>query len=329
VIIVEYNGEAKYMWRHVAAATEGVLWGLNDVLTRLSQQQPHLFPDFFPYPAIFVASDYSGQHQTAHYEAYSFVMTNRQWWGSWEHARLKVRSKFLLMRRFSFKALDDAKRWEALPAFLDAAAQMQGVSVTILVNKRFRTLFSTSGRLNLKRKELARIAQYKEHTAEKFVRITHFLGLLIAGFSHPHQEVLWFTDQDDIAANDKRLQELATSMAEICSQIVPHPLREIRCGTTAADNGALQIEDLAALADFSAGALVEIMDDLESRGLTTSERIGISSSNDISLKTIRLMRWLTQADAPHKHIVIAVDPGPTLDRIEMRRMVFEAVRRLP
>lgn len=314
------------MWRSVTTAN-GVLGSLNYVLTTLQQQRPTSFPDFSGHPALFVASDYSGQHESARYEAYGFVITTREWWGSWERARLELRGKFLLMRRFSFKTLDDERRWEALPEFLAAASQLQGLSFTVLVNKHICTLFSTTGKLNLNRPELARIAHYKPRTVERLLRITHFLGLLLAGLSHPHQEIIWISDQDDIAANAERLDELAASIEEICSQAVPHTLHSIRCVTTTLDNGTLQLEDLASLADFSAGALVDVMSDFNSRGLMTTTAVGLPIAPNTSRKTRRLLNWLTETDVPHKHIVVAIDPGASSGLLQLRRMVFEAVER--
>src|ERR1700687_4292100 len=313
------------MWRPVIKATVGVLSGLNHTLTTLQQQRPTIFPDFSGHPGLFVASDYSGQNEGARYEAYGFVMTTRQWWGSWEHARRDLRGKFLLMRRFSFKTLDDEKRWEALPEFLAAASQLEGLSFIVLVNKRISSLFSTSGRLDMRRPELARIAKYKPRTVERLLRITHFLGLLLAGLSHPDQQVIWISDQDDIAANPERLDELAVSMAEICSGLVPHTLHAVECVTTASDDGTLQLEDLSSLADFSAGALVEVMSQLDSVGQMTSMTVGVPAAPSTSRKTRRLLNWLAQTGMPHRHIVIAIDPGASAGQINFRRMVFQAI----
>src|ERR1035438_2620526 len=145
------------MWRSVTKATQGVLCGLDNVVTQLQALRPALFLDFSGQTELLMVSDYGGQHSEARYEAYTFVLTTRRWWASWERERRAVRGTFLLTRRFSFKNLNDDKRWEALPAMLSAASRLPGVSFTVLVNRCIKTLFSTTGALDMKRPELARI----------------------------------------------------------------------------------------------------------------------------------------------------------------------------
>jgi len=47
-------------------------------------------------------------------------------------------------------------------------------------------------------------------------------------------------------------------MGNILSNYVKHDLGQLRCGTTNCDNGSLQIEDLATIADLAAGATSEM-----------------------------------------------------------------------
>lgn len=161
----------------------GILAGIDGVLCKLQEQKPAIFPNFSDDATLFAASDYSGQHSTASHEAYSFVFTTPRRWQSWERHRLEVRGTFLLTRRISFKTLEDRKRSEALPAFLAAAKALEGLTVTILVNKTLRSLFSSSGTLNLKRPELARVSGWKPAVVERLLRVTHLMALFIAGLS--------------------------------------------------------------------------------------------------------------------------------------------------
>jgi hypothetical protein len=315
------------MWRQVSKANMGILGGLNDLFCTLQKQKPTIFPNFSNEGTIFAASDYSGQHKNAAYEAYSFVLTTPKRWQSWERHRLEVRSRFLTMRRISFKVLEDKKRWEMLPLFLAAAALLEGVTITILVNKTLGSLFSSSGTLDLNRPELARVSNWKIPVVEKMLRVTHFMALFIAGLSSEGQDLIWITDEDDIVANEVRLREMTTMISEILSSAVEHNMRHFRFGTTASDNGTMQLEDLVSIADLSAGALVEVLTDLESDSKMISSHLFLPIGPMVSRKSLALMTWFTSHGMPMRHIVVALDPGILKGQVNLRRLVFDQVSR--
>jgi hypothetical protein len=87
----------------------------------------------------------------------------------------------------------------------------------------------------------------------------HVLGVLLAGLAAPGQNVMWFTDEDSIAANDDRVRELTQLFAWISSQYLTFNLGHCRCGTSKCDDGSRQIEDFLAIPDMIAGALAEQM----------------------------------------------------------------------
>lgn len=314
------------MWHRVQNASVGVLAALDQVLCTLQQQKPTLFPDFSDDTALLAASDYSGQHKDASYEGYSFVFTTPKRWKSWERHRLEVRSSFLLTRRISFKTLDDNKRWEVLPFFLAAAARLEAVTITILVNKSLQSLFASSGTLDLKRPELARVSMWKIPVLEKLLRVTHLMGLFTAGLSREGQDLFWISDEDDIIANADRLREVTGIFAGVSSNLLGHNLRHLRLGTTASDDRTMQLEDLAAIADLAAGAFVEVLTDLESSGRVTSPHLIQPAGPKISQKTRALMAWLTTRGMPHQHVVVALDAGEGEGKVHLKRLVFDTVK---
>jgi hypothetical protein len=314
------------MWRQITKPNIGMLAGLDRVFCDLQKQRPAIFPDFSNESTIFAASDYSGQHRNAAYEAYSFVLTTPKRWQSWERHRLKMRSQFLLMRRISFKSLEDKRRREVLPVFMAAAALLEGITLTVLVNKTLGSLFSSTGKLDLNHPELARFSNWKASVIERTLRVTHLMALFIAGFSSEGQDLIWITDEDDIVANEDKLREVTTIFSEVSSNLIEHNLRHFRLGTTASDNGTMQLEDLAAIADLSAGALVDVLTDLESDGKITSPHLFLPIGHRVSRKSRAVMAWFTSYGMPMRHIVIALDPGAK-GQISLRRMVFDKVTR--
>jgi hypothetical protein len=63
------------------------------------------------------------------------------------------------------------------------------------------------------------------------MRVVSLLGLLIAGFSAPGQDVLWATDEDAIAANAYRVRLLVDALALVSSNLLDHDLRHLRVAT--------------------------------------------------------------------------------------------------
>jgi hypothetical protein len=302
-----------------------MLAAFDQVFCALQKARPVMFPDFSDESTIFAASDYSGQHKTAGYEAYSFVLTTPKRWQSWERHRIEIRSRFLMTRRISYKSLEDKKRWEVLPIFMAAAAILEGITFTILVNKKIVSLFSKSGKIDLDHPDLARFSNWKESVIERTLRITHLMALFVAGLSNEGQNLIWITDEDEMVANEERLREVTSVISEVFSNLIEHNFGHFRFGTTASDNGTLQLEDLAAIADLSAGALVDVLTDLESAGKTTSPHLFIPIGHKVSRKSRAITAWFTSYDMPMRHIVVALDPDGDEGQITLRRLVFDEV----
>jgi hypothetical protein len=236
---------------------------------------------------------------------------------------------FLLTRTMSFKALNDAKRREALPRFLAAASRLEGLTITVAIHKNIKSLFSTKGRIDMKRPDLVMVRGWKERSVERFLRVTHLAALFAVGLSVAKQNVIWITDEDDVVANDERLRTAAEAFGNIVSNLSDHDLGHLRIGTTDADNGTWQLEDLAAIADFTAGALADAMTDLDRDGKATAEKVATPLSGAVQPKSQDLLRWLSADNSPNRHIIIAVDPGSAPGQLHLRRLSFEAIRRPP
>ena len=108
------------------------------------------------------------------------------------------------------------------------------------------------------------------------------------------------------------------------SNLLEHDLRHLRLATTASDNGTMQLEDLVAIADLSAGATVEILTDLESEDKTTSPHVLVPVGPTISRKCRALIVWLAVRRMPHQHVVITIEPGQLKGQVHVRRLKFDA-----
>ena len=128
--------------------------------------------------------------------------------------------------------------------FLDSVNSLHGLLITFVIHKAVGSLFSGKSRLEVKGLDYQPLQLLSSGVAEKMLRVTHLLGMVIAGISAPGQDVLWITDNDEIAANAERVKHLTEVLARASSHCLTHSLRHVRVGTTKLDKGDLSLEDL-------------------------------------------------------------------------------------
>ena len=297
------------MW-HSVPAPEGTFSGLLDAeFARLDGKYPNLLPDLRSASTILLGSDYSGESPDRPYVVFSFLMTSLASWERWELERRRVRDTHLSdLRRMSFKRLTDGQRRRALRPLLEAADELQGLSFSIAVSKRCDTVFAASPPLDLSNPEFAVYRKWKPAVLEKAFFVVHVLGVLLGGLATLGQDVIWFTDEDNIAANDDRVRELTQLFAWIGSQYLEFDLGHLRCGTSRSDDGSRQIEDYLAIPDLIAGALAEQM---RLTKLNEHEASGIfwMHRSDFSDKTRSITWWFSCAGPPLRRLFCVVDPS--------------------
>lgn len=201
---------------------------------------------------LILVSDYAGDHSSSRFLAYSFVVTDVQGLLAFHLEMQRIRDRHRTRRRISYKHLTDRQTAALLPEFLEAANAIQGVGFTLAVSKNIDLLADDQERDFFPE-------TWKPHVRKTAILIAHMAAFLIAGLSRPMQDVLWITDQDNIAARPDQLSVLTEAVARASSHVVAHDLGNLRCGTTALDPGDLQLEDLASLSDLLAGSHVELL----------------------------------------------------------------------
>jgi hypothetical protein len=294
-------------WNSLENPDLGFMVIFNDVMKNLAARSPHRLPNIRIGQKIFIASDYSGQHDLAHYETFSFLFADLRHWRQWEERRIRVRQQYLADgRRMAFKNLGDRQRRKALVPFLTAASSIPGLSVTVLINKGIKSMFQKQGKLDMSEPELLLYRHWNGHTFERLLRAVHLVSFFLAGLSRHGQDVMWITDEDDIAANPNKLTELTQIWAGVCSHYLQHDMGHLRCGTTKCDNGSRQIEDLVSIPDLVAGALTEVLSVHRNEGIVISKLI-ISPLTVLSKKTKEIMNWFSTDFEPLKRLVLAIE----------------------
>ena len=223
--------------------------------------------------------------------------------------RSQLRRRYLADgRRIAFKNLRDRKSREALPYLLAAANTIPGLSLTTLIDKRIESLFRETGSLDRNEPELQEYLHWPQGSFEKMLRVVHLIAFFIAGLSRKHQDVIWITDEDEIAANEIRLRELTDITARITSHYLQHDLRHLRCGTTKLDNGSRQLEDLASISDLVAGAVAEALTAYSTEATGHPGPLIIPPPRNLSVKTVTIMDWFATNIQPLKRLVYIIEP---------------------
>ncbi|MCG9966751.1 hypothetical protein L9W92_01595 [Pelotomaculum terephthalicicum JT] len=294
-------------WRDVTPYPRTIFDILNKSFVQLQEKHPDSFPNLRNSKDLLLGSDYSGESPDAPYYVFSYLITSLENWSEWEYARLIIRQKiFSDSRRMSFKNLGDNQRRKALIPFLEAANSLNGLSFSIAINKKCKSLFSHDSPLDLENPDFIPYRKWKPDVLVKAFTIIHFLSFLIAGLCEQGQNIYWFTDEDNIAANDQRVCELTNLVAWIINDYISFPLGHLRCGTSCCDNGTRQIEDFIAIPDLIAGALSEQLK-MNANALKIPNVFWIYSG-DFSEKAKTITWWFSQCGFPLKRLFCTINP---------------------
>lgn len=297
------------IWRSVPAPARTIFEVLNREFEDLEKAHEGSLPDLRKAQTLLVGSDYSGESGGSSYCVYSFLLTSADAWLAWESKRLEVRKWcFSDLRRMSFKRLGDKQRKRALGPLLEAADCLEGLSFSAAINKK-TSLFAGRPPLDLSNPQFEAFRKWKEATLEKAFIIVHFIGFLLAGLSRELQDVLWFTDEDMIAANDQRVCELTQLFGWFSSLYLTFSLGHGRCGTSRCDNGSRQIEDLLAIPDLIAGAIAEQLSLKEHDDMPELKDVFWGHRPEYTDKTKKITWWLSNSQKPLKRLLCIIDPS--------------------
>jgi len=257
-------------------------------------------------PLINIFSDYSGQHKASKYEVITALYVDLEASRTWEMERQQIRQQLLPDgRRMSFKALNDRYRQKALVPFLDAANDVVGLLVALIINKSVNELCVGTVDFEKAKESLGLQRQWRIEDLERTLRIAHLVGLLIGGLSRPRQSIYWISDEDALFASLKRTQDLSKILGKITGFYVRHALGELGFGTTAIDPGDRFEEDAAAIADLAAGGLAEAANVIAVQaGGKIPVTVAFPFGGSFSPKTEAISSWVWQSHGKLRKVVI-------------------------
>lgn len=300
----------------------GVGFILKRIFDEHASNRTDVFPNTTRGKTLFLLGDFSGQHRQQAYETYSFLILDIDANSRWLSAQTIFRKHHLLeKRRLSFKGLNDSIRRRALPAFLYMADEIDGYLISFVIPKSGGSLFSDEK----DSQENDVLSPWKPRLHEKLLRILHFTAFLVSGLSAPHQDLMWFIDEDDIAANDKLLTKLTEAFGNMYSHYGCHDLGHIKCGTTRSDDGSFALEDLVAIPDLAAGTINEIIHTLRQQEKLPVFKVLVPLSRGLSRKSELLATWLADDTSKLRRLTCLIEPRTRVSPMKAKILQWHAI----
>ena len=157
-------------------------------------------------------------------------------------------------------------------------------------------------------KLLPEFAGWKDHAFERLFSVTSLLGVLVAGLSAPDQNIWWLTDQDEIVANDQRMQTTTKVFGAVLGRYLPHKLGALRCGTDLFDQGVGHIRDLVGLTDLASGAFADMWHSNSTHCALPTGSEFVPSTASVPPKARVIVEWFSREGKPLKKLVCVFDP---------------------
>lgn len=203
-------------------------------------------------------SDYGGSHKEAKFDVSSFLITSPAGLTDFNARRSRIRAAQLGERHISYKGLGDRVRLQSLGDFLEATDALLWLLVSFAIDKRALHRLTEQAPDSADERGFG---QWASVAFNKLTRVGHLVAMCVEGVRADNQDLVWITDQDDIAPNDAKHADATRLLGHLLSAYCTGPMGHLRFGTTQSDLGDLLIEDLTAVPDLAAGCLNDILTD--------------------------------------------------------------------
>jgi hypothetical protein len=235
---------------------------------------------------IAIYSDYGGESPDSKYYTYSFLVCGYNHSFGFPAEINKTRQKYKLNNtEIAFKNFHYGPMRRALPEYLRAIDFLVvGILVTIIVDKRITTFFSTQEN-NLRELseflEKEELGSWKPAVAEKLFRIVHIISYFIGLLSKDGQKIFWMTDNDAIAPNREK-HNLSINLLQKVLPLYTNNSFKLIGGATSFEQDGIGYHDFLSAADIAAGAVEQYF----SRRKNETEDIFVKEGAD------KVLTWL-------------------------------------
>lgn len=254
-----------------------------------AQAASHLteLPDFSRDKKIAVLSDFGGEHKSASFMTYSFLIISYDKIHPFIEAMANLRREHNILEpysEFAYEDLNYGPRKRALPGFLKIVdSLLHGALITIAVDKNIVSLFGADKKTvhtQIKKEFIdAGLSEWKFEPAEKALRICHAISFFTSLTTHKDQRLLWYCDNDTINDNEAFFNDTKNILNRTLSLYVNHSFDIL--GFAKSFDGKSHLDDLLSITDLAAGVIQDLLS-------------GHQTKNDhVNKNKVPLIKWLT------------------------------------
>jgi len=295
----------KRIWTRLDSLRFGLANRISDAIATVEWREPGSIANIRQSSEVLVGCDFAGSHKSANFEAFAFLVGAVAGSGKWMQERQRVREELLSDgRRMAYKHLNDRRRQKALSPFLAAANSYPGSLFVFLVSKKISELFDDPGDQVLFPELIVAERTWKSRPFRRLLLIATLGSILVSGLCDPAQDILWITDEDEIAPNPKQHDHAGHVIHHCISTYAPAHSGLLVFLTTEANVNDLMTEDVVAIPDLAAGALV---DAFSSGDRPPCAPLWMSASNDLTLKSKSILSWLAERQQSLRRLVVVLD----------------------
>jgi hypothetical protein len=296
------------VWNRLNAPKFGLANRVSDMIAALEWRQPGSMADVRGSSELLVACDFAGSHKGAKFEGFGFLIGAIAGAAAWMEKRRQVRESFLSDgRRMAYKSLNDERRRKALLPFLAAANAFPANLFVFLISKEIRQLFDDPGNEVLFPELIVAVRTWKAQPFHRLLLVATLGSILVSGLSGAMQDILWITDQDEIAPNPKQHDHAGHVIHHCLSTYAPRNSGLLAFLTTEGKFDDFMLEDVVAIPDLAAGALINALD---SNPVTSPSGFWLPGSNDSPLKSKSILWWLADDRQALRRFVVVLDRLP-------------------
>jgi hypothetical protein len=297
------------IWNHYDDPNFGLANLLSRKINLRQQLAPSLLADVRSSRELLVACDFGGAHKRSGYQTYSFLVGAISGSGEWDGLRNDIRERLVRdNRRMSYKTLGDAIRARSLLPFLKAADKFPGVLMTFLVDKRINRLVGDHRSPDVFPELVVAERGWNQNAFHKLCLVASLGSLLIRGLSGPTQDILWLTDQDEIAPNPTKHDHAGHVIHHHISTYASQNKGRLVFVTTEADITGRRLEDVVAIPDLAAGALGETFSAIKDKNGQGISRVWVPFPTNLPRKADLIATWFFNPPQRLSKLAIIIEP---------------------
>jgi predicted nucleic acid-binding Zn ribbon protein len=293
------------MWKYRFKTVPTWLSRLDLDFLNMSAKYPDIFSGLTNHN-LYCASDYSGGTKDRNFYTASFLVVTDDSIERWNKSRQEIRKKlFHDNRRMSFKNLGDKIKRNALPSYLSAANELDGIICTFAFPRNLKDQFcSQEEATNIIKKGRNRAA-WNKNSFRKMVTLASLQTFLIGGIVGNTKTIIWCTDDDDFTSTKKHSEDHAVWMSNFRSLHMPYHtglavFNSASKITPDCDN--LFFEDLCSIPDLAAGAWSEAWSHVFAKEFPEPNMPFLTDWSACSDKSSEIMSWYCRKDSSLKKI---------------------------